>query len=299
MERRRSSSSSFSSPLLSKRELPRQTTWELLRLCPPTGKTRSEATEQEDEQHQHGGTLKCAWILDWKRRGQKSLKKGLHDRMKRAATLERFLKAKYLLDRFIDKQLSRYEPRSHRSSAPIRPGKVAGELMPSSRCRLENSLYWLGDWRPSAIFTLLFLFIRASRFNLRTWQIKVLNRCRQDARIEEAILEEELGEYQATCILRLPFAGAGADFDEDSTCRTETAVHSLQLGLKKIVRIVARAQQLRYRVLELIVKRVLDRTDAAEFLVAFAGIQDMVHHFASCHKRINGPVCISMETFAS
>ncbi|CAN6459672.1 unnamed protein product [Victoria cruziana] len=298
-ERRASSSSSFSSPLLSKRQLPRQMTWELLRICPPTGKIRSEDSAQEEEQQEHGRPLKCAWILDWKRRAQRSFNNEIHGRMKGAATLERFLKAKCLLDRFIDKQLSRYVPDSHRSSTSIRPGKVADELMPSSRFRLENSLYWLGDWRPSAIFTLLFLFIRSSRFNLRTWQIKVLNRFRQDAQTEEAILEEELGEYQATCILRLPFSGASAGFGDKGTCGTETAAHSLQSGLKKIVRIVARAQQLRYRALDLIAKRVLDRTDAAEFLVAFAGIQEMVHRFASSHKRVNGPARISMENFVS
>ncbi|KAL8114255.1 hypothetical protein AgCh_021198 [Apium graveolens] len=39
---------------------------------------------------------------------------------------------------------------------------------------------------------------------------------------------------------------------------------------------IAEAQKLRYKVLEFIVKNVLSQIDVAEFLVAFAGIQDSI-----------------------
>ncbi|CDY09257.1 BnaC03g62870D [Brassica napus] len=44
----------------------------------------------------------------------------------------------------------------------------------------------------------------------------------------------------------------------------------------------SKAQKLvmcRYKVLELVMKKLLNQTDTAEFVVAFAGIQDAIHQF--------------------
>lgn len=51
----------------------------------------------------------------------------------------------------------------------------------------------------------------------------------------------------------------------------------------------------RYKVLELIVKNVLSQTDAAEFLVAFAGIQDSIHQIARDQRMLKGSVYLSLK----
>lgn len=40
----------------------------------------------------------------------------------------------------------------------------------------------------------------------------------------------------------------------------------------------------RYKVLELVMKKLLNQTDTAEFVVAFAGIQDAIHQFGEQKK---------------
>lgn len=40
----------------------------------------------------------------------------------------------------------------------------------------------------------------------------------------------------------------------------------------------------RFKTLEMVLKKVLSETEAAEFLVAFAAIQDMIHQFAAKSK---------------
>ncbi|KAB2608599.1 S2-RNase [Pyrus ussuriensis x Pyrus communis] len=55
---------------------------------------------------------------------------------------------------------------------------------------------------------------------------------------------------------------------------------SVQLEFKTIEKVFTKAQQLRFKALELVLKKVLNQTDAAEFLVAFEGIQEASHQFA-------------------
>jgi hypothetical protein len=49
----------------------------------------------------------------------------------------------------------------------------------------------------------------------------------------------------------------------------------------------------RFKALELVVKKVLSQTDAAEFLVAFEGIQDVIHQFAANQRLRKGPLTVS------
>lgn len=44
------------------------------------------------------------------------------------------------------------------------------------------------------------------------------------------------------------------------------------------------------------VKKVLCQSDAAEFLVAFGGIQETVHQFSRDYKMRKGPVCIALSS---
>lgn len=46
--------------------------------------------------------------------------------------------------------------------------------------------------------------------------------------------------------------------------------------------------------METVVKKVLCHSDAAEFLVAFGGIQETVHQFSRDYKMRKGPVCVQM-----
>ena len=51
----------------------------------------------------------------------------------------------------------------------------------------------------------------------------------------------------------------------------------------------------RFKALELVVKKVLSQTDAAEFLVAFEGIQDVIHQYAANQRFQKGPVTVSAK----
>jgi hypothetical protein len=51
----------------------------------------------------------------------------------------------------------------------------------------------------------------------------------------------------------------------------------------------------RFKALELVVKKLLSQTDAAEFLVAFEGIQDVIHQFASTQRLRKGPATLSFK----
>lgn len=51
----------------------------------------------------------------------------------------------------------------------------------------------------------------------------------------------------------------------------------------------------RFKALELVVKKVLSKTDAAEFLVAFEGIQDAIHQLSANQRLRKGPVTVSVK----
>lgn len=55
----------------------------------------------------------------------------------------------------------------------------------------------------------------------------------------------------------------------------------------------------RFKALELVLKKVLSETDAAEFLVAFEGIQDAIHQFATNQRFQKGPVMLPVKALGS
>lgn len=55
----------------------------------------------------------------------------------------------------------------------------------------------------------------------------------------------------------------------------------------------------RNKVLELVIKKLLSQVDAAEFLIALSGIQDIIHQFAVRKKLKKGPVYVSTKALAS
>ncbi|CAK9157437.1 unnamed protein product [Ilex paraguariensis] len=175
----------------------------------------------------------------------------------RAARLEKQLR---VLEGQIDEQLNRFQAHYNRAMVRIKLKDVAQLLMPKGAPAHELAiLSWLGDWRPSAILLI------------------------HDLRIEEAVIDEEMAEIQATCILHLPFGPVNSQTGGP-------ALSWIQSEFKKIHGVIIKAQNLRFKALELVVKKVLSQTDAAEFLVAFAGIQDLIHQFSTHHKLQKGPV---------
>ncbi|KAK2994475.1 hypothetical protein RJ640_021280 [Escallonia rubra] len=210
----------------------------------------------------------------------------------RAARLEKQLKARWALEELIEEQLNRFNALyNQKTMVPTRLRDVSQILMPKGSPAHElATLAWLGDWRPSAVLDLLRSLARSSSSLSSSLSDtagieRILNQLIHDIRIEEAVIDEEMTEIQATCILHLPFAPIKNRLDGP-------ALAFVQSEFKKIHRVITKAQKLRFKALQLVVKKVLNQTDAAEFLVAFARIQDLIHQFATQHKLRKGPVSV-------
>ncbi|KAL8138724.1 hypothetical protein V2J09_004725 [Rumex salicifolius] len=209
----------------------------------------------------------------------------------RAARLEKQLRAKWELEELIEEQLAHFNAQYNQANSVILLKDVPQLLMPDWASPLEmTSLGWMGDWRPSSILELLRTLARLTTFSFSASSQEELNmertvsRLIKEIRIEETILDEEMGEIHSTCILNLPFGQANPSGG--------SALEKVMSEFKKIERVVSKAQKLRYKVLELIVKKVLNQTDAAEFLVMFAAIQDTIHQFCAHHKSQKVPVSL-------
>ncbi|KAL8457057.1 hypothetical protein ACS0TY_035046 [Phlomoides rotata] len=180
-----------------------------------------------------------------------------------AARLKKQLKATWAIQKLIDKQLSRLQTHYNRAMGPTKMSDVAHLLMPKwAQAQELAALFWLGDWRPSTILELL----RSLAHNL--WDPvgveRALSHLINDIRIEEAVIDEEMTEIQSNCVLHLPF-------------RNDQNAPGIRSEFKKIHRVIVKAQNLRMKALEVAVKQVLSQNDAAEFLVAFVRIQDIIH----------------------
>ncbi|XP_059291273.1 uncharacterized protein LOC132044774 [Lycium ferocissimum] len=209
----------------------------------------------------------------------------------RAAKLEKQLKTRWAVDGLIDEELNRFRAQYNKAIVPTKLRDVAQLIMPKWTPSPElATLTWLGDWRPSTILDLLQHLAHSSAFSKSlpdSVAIEVaLPQLTNELRIEEAVIDEEMAEIQSNCILHLPFG------PKMKAQKGENAMACIQSEFKKIHRVITKAQNLRLKAMEMAVKKVLSRTDAAEFLVAFAGIQDLVHQWATQHKLRTGPVSI-------
>lgn len=172
---------------------------------------------------------------------------------------------------------------------PTRLKDVVQLLMPDwAPPQQLASLTWLGDWRPSAMLDLVRGLACSSLSDSMGGSEDLLSQLRHDTRIEEAILDEEMAEIQATCILHLPFTPT-------KNRSGGFGLGCIQSEFRKIERVITKAQNLRFKALELVVKKVLSQNDAAEFLVAFEGIQDVIHQFASTQRLRKGPATLSVK----
>lgn len=203
----------------------------------------------------------------------------------RAARIEKQLKARWELEELIEEQLNRFHAHYTQALIPTRLKDVAQVLMPKWAPQQELAvLSWLGDWRPSAILELLRGLARDSVVGVD----QLLNQLIHEIRIEEAVIDEEMSEIQATCILYLPMSCS-------SSRSGGAALRSIQTEFQKIERVINKAQQLRYKALEMVVKKILNQTDVAEFLVAFSGIQDAIHQFGEQQRLRKGQVSLPLK----
>ncbi|GAB4842094.1 hypothetical protein Ancab_012054 [Ancistrocladus abbreviatus] len=219
----------------------------------------------------------------------------------RAARLAKQLRARWALDELIDEQLNRFHARYNQAMVPTRLKDVAELIMPKWAPPLEMaSLGWLGDLRPSSVLELLRSLAHSSSSPLASSSSsaestadidRLLSQLIHEIRVEETVVDEEMAEIQATCILHLPFRPLNRNSGSE--------LARVQSEFKKIERVIVKAQQLRFKALELVVKKVLSQADAAEFLVAFTGIQDCIHQFAAQHRLEKGPVSVPTKAFGT
>lgn len=162
----------------------------------------------------------------------------------RAARLGKQLKARWALEGLIEQQLKRFQAHYTQPMVPTRLKDVAYLLMPQWTSPHELACFgWLGDWRPSAIMDML-RSLDHSRAQL-SWASsyssgleQLISQLIRDIRIEEVVIDEEMAEIQASCILHLPFSPV-----HKRTGRA--ALAAVQAELKKIERVISKAQNLR------------------------------------------------------
>uniref|UniRef100_A0A803P058 DOG1 domain-containing protein n=1 Tax=Cannabis sativa TaxID=3483 RepID=A0A803P058_CANSA len=230
--------------------------------------------------------------VSWEKYGQ-----WRQEQKSRAARLEKQLKARWELEELIDEQLNSFHSHYNRAMVPNRLKDISQILMPKWAPTYElAAMSWLGDWRPSSILDLVLVLVRSSTSLQPSSSSpspsatsfcgsdspgaeKLLSQLINDIRIEETIIDEEMAEIQATCILHLPFGPMNIKPGGDGSALT-----CVQSVFKNIERVIIKAQKLRFKALELVLKKVLSPIDAAEFLVAFEEIQDMIHQFALNHR---------------
>lgn len=157
-----------------------------------------------------------------------------------AARLEKQMKARVALEDLIEEQLSRFQAHYNRSMVPTRLKDVAKLLMPKWAPPHElAAMAWLGDWRPSALLELLNSLTRSSHLLPDSIGVeKALPQLIHDIRIEEAVIDEEMAEIQANCILRLSFGPVNKQ-------STATGIGCLQSEFTKVHRVIVKAQNLR------------------------------------------------------
>ncbi|CAI0422435.1 unnamed protein product [Linum tenue] len=206
----------------------------------------------------------------------------------RAARLQKQLKARWESEESIHDQLNRFHAHYHRFIIPTKLNDVSQLLMPSSAPPHElATLAWLGDWRPSSILELLCGLAHCSSSS--SSDESNMSQLMHEIRIEEAVIDEEMAEIQATCVLHLPFVNSPqqSGYGDEMGC--------IETEFRKIQSAIAKAQQLRFKTLELLVKKVLGQTKAAEFFVAFVKVQEVIHNHAAKLKLPKGPLTIPVK----
>lgn len=165
-----------------------------------------------------------------------------HEQKNRVTRLEKQLKARWELEELIEEQVNRFSAHYNRAMVPTKLHDIPQLLMPKWATPFELAAKaWFGDWRPTAILQLvrgLFCSSSSSSSLFSDSNEQLLSQLIHETRIEETIIDEEMAEIQATCILHLPFVS----FNIQSG---GAALASVQSEFKKIERVITKAQQLR------------------------------------------------------
>lgn len=249
------------------------------------------------ESLKRGGDLNQGGILS----PEKSGLQWRQEQKSRSARLEKQLKTRCALEDLLDEQLNHFRATYKRSASLIRLKDISQFLFPKDSLPLEMaSVWWIGDWRPSSILELVRSLPRSSpsffsstdddegEGSIGFGAQQALSQLIHEMQIEEAVLDEQMAEIQATCVLHLPFGR----LHQHPIGQSEFTMACIQSEFKKIHRVIVKAQHLRFKALELAVRKVLSQRNAAEFLIAFEGIQDLIHQIASDHKIKTGPVSV-------
>lgn len=150
---------------------------------------------------------------------------------------------------------------------------------------LTAAASWLGcTWRPSAVLSLVGPSVSGP---LSPRAHRVIEEAIRRFRIEEAVLEEEMVEYQTMSVLNL--RGPGTRKERRRRVWEE---------VRKVEGVVERAGRLRYRAVEVAVRgAVLEEAQAAEFIVALAGIEEAARRAAARWRARAGAVAVEVQAF--
>lgn len=157
------------------------------------------------------------------------------------ARREKQMKVSMALDDFIEEQMSHFHAQYSRGVIPTHLEDLSKLLMPKSTPPNElAALSWLGDWRPSSILDLLTSLSHSlPSLSESNTAGQVLSKLTHDVRIEEAVIDEEMAEIQANCILHLHFGEA------NNNVSSGQALACLYSEFKKIHSVIVKAQKLR------------------------------------------------------
>lgn len=165
-----------------------------------------------------------------------------HEQKSRATRLEKQLKARWELEELIEEQVNRFNVHYNRAMVPTLLKDIPQLLMPKWAPPYELAAKaWLGDWRPSAILELVRHLICSSSSWTSSFSDsneELFSQLIHNTRIEETVLDEEMAEIQATCVLHLPLVPVKIQSGRASLA-------CVQSEFKKIERVITKAQQLR------------------------------------------------------
>lgn len=210
--------------------------------------------------------------------------------------MSRHLRSRWALDDLVDGHLARLRTHYTQSMLPCHLADIPRLLFPPwNPPFLTSSVSWLGDtFRPSSILSLVIPTLSSSSSSLTPKTYKLLAESMRRFRVQEAILEEEMAEYRSMSVLNLPFGPKRSN----TRRKRGSGIKIVLREMRKMEGMIATAQMMRYRAVEVAVKGLmLDKAQAAEFLVAFTGIQETIHRQAAKLRTKAGPVEVTIQAF--
>lgn len=162
-----------------------------------------------------------------------------------AARIEKQLKARWELEELIEEQVNKYHARYNRPVPLTRLKDIPLLLVPKQAPPFELAMVsWFGDWRPSTVLDLANGLVHSlpslsTSFSDSIDIEELLSQIIHEIRIEETVIDEEMAEIQAKCILHLPFSPMS------NISTSLSALSCVHYEFKKIERVIRKAQQLR------------------------------------------------------